>query len=185
MQEYRMTRVTFGITSAPFLATKYILQLAEENQAALPRAAKEVKESFYVDDGLPSTEADGLSSIEGRPSELSSLRIPRCYAPINCQIVDKQLIGFSDASERAHSAMVYLRSVDTAGGVHISLVEAKTKVALIKKVSLPRLDLCGAHLLARLVKHLKAILEIPTKDIYALIRTVPLYCIGYMEPVNG
>ena len=28
--------------------------------------------------------------------ELSSLRIPRCYAPINCQIVDRQLIGFSD-----------------------------------------------------------------------------------------
>ena len=42
------------ITSAPFLATKSILQLAEENQAALPQAAKAVKESFYVDDGLPS-----------------------------------------------------------------------------------------------------------------------------------
>jgi hypothetical protein len=44
MQEYRMTRVTFGITSAPFLATKSILQLAEENEAALPQAAKAVKE---------------------------------------------------------------------------------------------------------------------------------------------
>ena len=110
--------------------------------------------------------------------ELSSLRIPRCYAPINCQIVDRQLIGFSDASERAYSAMVYLRSVDTAGGVHISLVEAKTKVAPIKKVSLPRLELCGAHLLARLVKHLKAILEIPTKDINAFTdSTIVLYCI--------
>ena len=110
--------------------------------------------------------------------ELSSLRIPRCYAPINCQIVDRQLIGFSDASERAYSAMVYLRSVDTAGGVHIFLVEAKTKVASIKKVSLPRLELCGAHLLARLVKHLKAILEIPTKDIYAFTdSTIVLYWI--------
>ena len=74
--------------------------------------------------------------------------------------------------------MVYLRSVDTAGGVHISLVEAKTKVAPIKKVSLPRLELCGAHLLARLVKHLKAILEIPTKDIYAFTdSTIVLYWI--------
>ena len=110
--------------------------------------------------------------------ELSSLRIPRCYAPINYQIVDRQLIGFSDASERAYSAMVYLRSVDTAGGVHISLVEAKTKVAPIKKVSLPRLELCGAHLLARLVKHLKTILEIPTKDIYAFTdSTIVLYWI--------
>ena len=55
-QEYRMTRVTFGITSAPFLATKSVLQLAEEHQRTLPQAAKAVKESFYVDDGLPSVE---------------------------------------------------------------------------------------------------------------------------------
>jgi hypothetical protein len=54
IQEYRMNRVTFGITSAPFLATKSILQLAEENQTSFPQAAKAVKEAFYVDDGLPS-----------------------------------------------------------------------------------------------------------------------------------
>ena len=45
MQEYRMMRVTFWITSAPFLATKSILRLADENQAALPQAAKAVKKS--------------------------------------------------------------------------------------------------------------------------------------------
>ena len=27
--------------------------------------------------------------------ELSSLRVPRCYAPINCQIISRQLVGFS------------------------------------------------------------------------------------------
>ena len=51
-----MTRVTFGITSAPFLATKSVLQLVEEHQKTLPQAGKAVKESFYVDDGLPSVE---------------------------------------------------------------------------------------------------------------------------------
>ena len=49
-----MNRVTFGISCASFLATKSILHLAEENQTALPQAAKAVKEAFYVDDGLPS-----------------------------------------------------------------------------------------------------------------------------------
>ena len=110
--------------------------------------------------------------------ELSSLRIPRCYAPVDCEIVSRQLIGFSDASEKAYSAVVYLRSVDTAGGVHVALVEAKTKVAPIKKASLPRLELCGAHLLARLIKHVKAVLEISTKEIYAFTdSTIVLYWI--------
>ena len=54
---YRMTRVTFGIASAAFLATNLLLCLAKENESELPLAAKATKESFYVDDGLPSVEA--------------------------------------------------------------------------------------------------------------------------------
>ena len=49
-----MTRVTFGIASAAFLATNSVLRVAEENESEFPLAAKAVKESFYVDDGLPS-----------------------------------------------------------------------------------------------------------------------------------
>ena len=54
--DYRMTTVTFGIASAAFLATNSLLRLAKENESELPLAAKAVKESFYVDVGLPSVE---------------------------------------------------------------------------------------------------------------------------------
>ena len=50
--DYRMTRVTFGIASAAFLATNSVSHLAKENEARCPLAAKAAKESFYVDDGL-------------------------------------------------------------------------------------------------------------------------------------
>lgn len=50
-----MTRVTFGIVSAAFLATNSLC-LAKENESELPLAAKAVKESFYVGDGLSSVE---------------------------------------------------------------------------------------------------------------------------------
>ena len=54
--DYRMTRVTFGIASAAFLATKSVLHEAGENKLELPLSAKTVKESFYVYDCLPSVE---------------------------------------------------------------------------------------------------------------------------------
>ena len=54
--DYRMTRVTFGIPSAAFLATNSLHHLAEENESELQLDAKVAKESFYIDDGLPSVE---------------------------------------------------------------------------------------------------------------------------------
>ena len=111
-------------------------------------------------------------------SEISSLRNPRCYAPVNAQIVDRQLVGYSDSREKAYCDDVYVRSINTAGGVHISLALAKTRVAPLNKVTLPRLELCGAHLLAQLMKHLQGILSIPTCNLHTSTdTTIVLYWI--------
>ena len=78
-----------------------------------------------------------------------------------------QLHGFSDASELAYAAAVYLRIVTIDDVVSVILVMAKTKVAPIKRLTVPRLELCGAVLLARLLYHVAKILSVPLEQTYA------------------
>ena len=82
---------------------------------------------------------------------LSTKSIPRCYFPKDSRVISMELHGFSDASESAYAAVIYTRIIDSQGNVHVSLVMSKTKVAPIKRLSIPRLELCGAHLLANLL----------------------------------
>lgn len=63
-----------------------------------------------------------------------------------------ELHGFADASSRAYAAVIYLRVLTSMDQFNVSLLINKTKVAPIKSVSIPRLELCAAVLLARLVR---------------------------------
>ena len=98
---------------------------------------------------------------------LSNHHIARCYFPKQAECVPLQLHGFSDASENAYAGVVYRRIVDSEQNIHISLVMAKTKVAPIKKATIPRLELCGAELLAQLLHHVREVLHIPADRVYA------------------
>lgn len=98
---------------------------------------------------------------------LSNKHVPRCYIPVSVNIVAIELHGFCDASERAYAGVVYLRMIDSTGDVHISIIISKTKVAPIKRLTIPRLELCGAHLLARLLHHVQHIFELPINRVYA------------------
>ena len=54
--DYRMTRVTFGVSSSPFLAIKTLRQLALDFGTQFPSAVPLVLNSFYVDDLLTGSE---------------------------------------------------------------------------------------------------------------------------------
>ena len=92
---------------------------------------------------------------------LTEKHICRCYHPSNSDVNSVELHGFCDASEDAYAGVVYFRGQDRHGNAHLSLVISKTKVAPIKRLAIPRLELCGAQLLARLLHHTMRALNIP------------------------
>ena len=66
--------------------------------------------------------------------------------------MDLELHRFCDASQKAYGACVYIRSISSNGKVNVSLLCSRGRVAPIKKATIPRLELCGALLLAQLIK---------------------------------
>lgn len=98
---------------------------------------------------------------------LSELTIPRMLHVTSSQ--SSTLHGFCDASELGYGAVIYLRTVSNNDVVDVKLVTAKTKVAPLKKLSIPRLELCGALLLAKLLEFAQTVFKnrINIDSIYA------------------
>jgi len=79
----------------------------------------------------------------------------------------RELHVFADTSENAYAAAVYLRRLGPSGEWQSSLLVAKTKVAPLKLKSIPRFELCGALLAARLLQSVADGLHIEKEVRYA------------------
>lgn len=80
---------------------------------------------------------------------LTHIRIPRWLgiAPTH----SFSLHGFADASESAYGAVVYVR-VEHANETNCTLFASRSRVAPVKTVTIPRLELCAAVLLSELMQ---------------------------------
>ncbi|CDW53743.1 RVT 1 and Peptidase A17 and DUF1758 domain contai ning protein [Trichuris trichiura] len=75
-------------------------------------------------------------------------------------VATKDLHVFTDASEDAYGAVVYLRTTTKRGKNSMVIVASKSRVAPLKKLSVPRLELMGALIGARLVSYVKEVMEL-------------------------
>ncbi|XP_062538392.1 uncharacterized protein LOC134206680 [Armigeres subalbatus] len=107
--------------------------------------------------------------------QLPELKFPRCYfsnySPESLKSL--QLHIFVDASEAAYSCVAYFRIVDR-GHIRCVLVSARTKVAPLKPMSIPRLELQAAVIGTRLMKSIQQshTLTIDRRTIWSDSRTV-------------
>lgn len=79
-----------------------------------------------------------------------------CYLDgIGSSMTSFTLCGFCDASTKAYAAVVYL-VIKTDCGVKVQFIVAKTRVSPTQKLTIPRLELLSALLLARLINTVSA-----------------------------
>ena len=81
-----------------------------------------------------------------------------------------QLHCFCDASTIAYAAVVYIRQPVNQGHFRSQLLVAKTRVASIKTLCVPRLELCAALLEAQLVQSIRIALDderFPDLEVFA------------------
>ncbi|GFY37527.1 integrase catalytic domain-containing protein [Trichonephila inaurata madagascariensis] len=99
---------------------------------------------------------------------LSEINIPRYYfqnsLPSNATTI--QLHCFSDASKKAYGTIAYLRIELKNGSIISSFVASEGRVAPLKTLSIPGLELMGALLSARLSDKIATALTLPVSRFY-------------------
>ena len=114
---------------------------------------------LHWDESLPqSIVTIWLRFLEDLP-RLSELRIPRYVFHGSDQDTEVQLHGFADASTVAYGTVLFIRCRQRDGQVQIINLCSKSRVAPLKRVTLPRLELLGALLMSELLASVKPNLE--------------------------
>jgi len=132
----------------------------------------------------------GLQWDESVPQSIHSewLEFARQLDAINQITFDRKLLienardiqyhGFCDASNTGYGACIYVRSIGNSNNTISRLLCAKSRVAPLKPMTTPRLELCGALLLARLFREISNALDIkPSKVVFWCDSTVVLHWI--------
>ena len=101
--------------------------------------------------------------------DVKLIKVP-CYVAVGqlSELDDVELHGFSDSSQIAYSAVIYVR-FKVNGVYFLKLLASKTKVAPLKKTSIPRLELLACLLLTKLMNTVKTSLYVPKMNLKEVI----------------
>ncbi|XP_017480228.1 PREDICTED: uncharacterized protein LOC108369602 [Rhagoletis zephyria] len=90
--------------------------------------------------------------------QLEEIKIPR-WLGMRPQ-AESHIYGFCDASTKAYAAVIYLCTKRNDGQPISQIVASKTGVAPLHSITIPRLELSAAHLLATLLGEIKGALRL-------------------------
>ena len=114
---------------------------------------------------------------------LEKVSISRCYKPDKFGLVVRtELHHFSDASTRGYGQCSYLRMINDQNNIHCALVIGKSRVAPLKPVTIPGLELTAAVCSVRISKQIKHELEYKIDDEY--FWTDSMVVLGYIASMT-
>ena len=97
--------------------------------------------------------------------KLEQVAIDRCFKPPNFgEVSSTQLHHFSDASQQGYGAVTYLRITDRSGNTKCSFVMGKSRLAPMKSVTVPRMELSAAVVATRLDTMSRKELSLPISE---------------------
>ena len=108
------------------------------------------------DDPVPEDLAAKWERWKLELDDLAKIQIPRCYKNANFgSPIAVELHHFSDASLIGYGECSYIRQINKNGDVATSLLTAKARVAPVKSMTVPRLELTAAVTAAKVATFLK------------------------------
>ncbi|XP_063543206.1 uncharacterized protein LOC134751689 isoform X1 [Cydia strobilella] len=128
------------------------------------------------DDEVPQEISQKWHSITMSLPELNHLCIPRSVVGIHASRVEFHI--FTDASQSAYGACLYVRTI-TNTGVVTRLLMAKSRVAPLRPVTIPRMELCGALIGAQLYQ--KALISLRMKADSCTFWTDSMIVLGWLR----
>jgi len=103
------------------------------------------------DQPIPSEIRERFVSVLSMLKELRKISFPRCIKPDKTLDEEPELLMFGDGSKSAFCTLAYARWA-VPGGFECRLISGKTRVAPLRKISIPRIELLGAVACVRLAE---------------------------------
>ncbi|XP_064488518.1 uncharacterized protein LOC135400618 [Ornithodoros turicata] len=98
---------------------------------------------------------------------LSRIQVPRFYEYGLSDVADSRVLHvFADASTAAYGAVVYLCVRDLTGRTTTTLVLAKSRIAPLKQLTLPRLELMASLVASRLFQYIGGNLKLEVSGVH-------------------
>ena len=103
------------------------------------------------DQPIPAEIRERFVSVLSMLEKLRKISFPRCLKPDKVLGEEPDLLMFGDGSKSAFCTLAYARWA-VPGGFECRLISGKTRVAPLRKISIPRIELLGALACVRLAE---------------------------------